>query len=213
MKPLELFNIAWERANHLSGIYQYLNRTATNVLKCDELLRSEWAARVSALDMYVHELISQEMLEIYIGNRPKTDAYKKFSISMNWFEILNASPSSTHSASYFDFVVREQLGRITYQFPDDIADGIRLISKKELWNEVANFIIGGNPAQSVKITEAKSIKTKLRMIVDRRNKIVHEADIKKAQPRELEEISQSDLIEVKQHIERIVRAIDHIVKI
>lgn len=212
MKALDLFEIAWERANHLSGMYSYLNVAATNVLKCDEILRAEWAARVSALDLYVHEIIAQEMLEIYVGNRPQTDSYKKFSISMSWFQTLNSAASSIQSTSHFDFIVREQLSRLTYQYPDDIADGIRLISRKELWNEIASEIYGKNINQSQKVILAKSIKSKLQFIVHRRNKIVHEADIQKIQPRQLQSISSNDLIDVKDHIQKIVYAIDSVIK-
>ena len=39
---------------------------------------------------------------------------------------------SCNATAAFDLYVREQLGRITYQAVDDIADGIRLISTIEL---------------------------------------------------------------------------------
>jgi hypothetical protein len=55
----------------------------------------------------------------------------------------------------------------SYQQPDKIADGIRNISDKKLWDEVATKM--NKPAQE--------IKQQLTSIVDRRNKIAHEADI------------------------------------
>lgn len=63
--------------------------------------------------------------------------------------------------------IRERLGYQSFQQPDKIADAIRLISDKKLWDEVANNI--GKPI--------RDIKQQLSLIVDRRNKIAHEADI------------------------------------
>ncbi len=54
-----------------------------------------------------------------------------------------------------------------FQQADKIADAIRYISGKKLWDEVA---IQMNKS-------AKDIKQQLNSIVDRRNKIAHEADI------------------------------------
>ena len=55
----------------------------------------------------------------------------------------------------------------TFKQPDSIADAIRLISDKKLWLEVAS-IMGRTD---------KEIKQELKIIIDRRNKIAHEADI------------------------------------
>jgi hypothetical protein len=53
------------------------------------------------------------------------------------------------------------------QQADKIADAIRYISDKKLWDEV-----------SIQMNKsAKDIKQQLNLIVDRRNKIAHEADI------------------------------------
>jgi hypothetical protein len=55
----------------------------------------------------------------------------------------------------------------SFQHPDAIADAIRFVSAKKLWEEVGKNL--GRPPQEVK--------QQLRSIVDRRNKIAHEADI------------------------------------
>ena len=69
--------------------------------------------------------------------------------------------------SWLEYEVRERLGYQSFQQPDKIADAIRLISDKRLWDEVA-----------IKLgSSAKEVKQQLSVIVDRRNKIAHEADI------------------------------------
>lgn len=96
----------------------------------------------------------------------------------------------------------------TYQSPDSIAAGIRMVSTVELWNGVANHL-GAQPADM--INKAKGIKGQLAMIVDRRNKIAHEGDMQPSVPRIPWPISQSDLQTVSGFIFGVVEAIDAIV--
>ena len=63
--------------------------------------------------------------------------------------------------------IRERLGYQSFQQPKKIAEAIRYISDKNLWDEVANKIS----------RRPEDIKQQLNSIVDRRNKIAHEADI------------------------------------
>lgn len=72
-----------------------------------------------------------------------------------------------NSASWLENEVRERLSYQSFQQPEKIADAIRFISDKKLWEEVA-----------VKLNKpAKDVKQQIQAIVDRRNKIAHEADI------------------------------------
>jgi hypothetical protein len=72
-----------------------------------------------------------------------------------------------NNASWLEDEVRERLSYQSFQQPEKIADAIRLISDKKLWEEVAQTL--GR--------SAKEVKQQLSAIVDRRNKIAHEADI------------------------------------
>ena len=72
-----------------------------------------------------------------------------------------------NNASWLESEIRERLGYLSFQQADKIADAIRYISDKKLWDEVA-----------IQMTKpSKDIKQQLNSIVDRRNKIAHEADI------------------------------------
>jgi hypothetical protein len=63
--------------------------------------------------------------------------------------------------------IRQRLGYQSFQHPDKIAEAIRFISNKPLWQDVGKS--WGRPHQE--------IKKQLSLIVERRNKIAHEADI------------------------------------
>jgi uncharacterized phage protein gp47/JayE len=206
--PIAHFNELWKRCASLSAVHAYLANHTAAALNLDELLRAEWVARVSALDLYVHELVAQRMLAIFEGTIEPTPAYLKFQISNETLRRISSATTLSQAGSAFDLEVRTQLSTITYQNPDNIADGIRLISQIELWNEIA-MSLGATPG--TKISNAKALRKDLSIIVERRNKIAHEGDLQPPAPRQPWSISQSDLQLVAQKIEAIVGAMDAVV--
>ena len=179
----------------------------TGILSVDEILRSEWVARVSALDLYVHELAAQRMLEIFEGLRQKTPAFEQLKIPYETMNRIRSAPSAVAASAAFDLEVRNHLSRKTFQYPDDIADAIRLFSSIELWNEVA---VNMGASLATKHNAAKQLKKDLSLIINRRNKIAHEGDLQPTQPRQPWAIDASELAFVKQTIEDIVGAFEAI---
>ncbi|AWY68333.1 hypothetical protein A8H36_25715 [Burkholderia thailandensis] len=184
----------------------YLAANSVGALRPDELLRAEWVARVSALDLYVHELVAQRMLAVFDGSLPKTPAYNAFMLTSETTDRIRHAATPIVASAAFDLEIRRQLGFLSYQYPDKIADGIRMCSSAELWNDVA---VHQGATQQNKVAQAKQIKRQLTSIVDRRNKIAHEGDL---QPRALPispwPISQGDLTVVSSFIEKLVKSID-----
>ena len=205
MSAIAIFDSAWVRCDHLGAIHAFLAANTTAALQPDEILRAEWAARVSALDLYVHEVIAHKSIEILSKIRPINTRFSQLQIDASSLLLLQSSPAYL---SQMDLQIRGKLERRTFQHPDEIAEGIRFISDVELWNEVA--MIDGATAASKNI-RAKSIKYQLAAIVQRRNKIVHEADLQPTMPRTLWPISTADLKTVRDFVEKTVRAIDAVV--
>jgi RiboL-PSP-HEPN len=209
MKPLDYFNEAWGRCEHLTTLHDYLDKRLTSALSLDEMLRAEWVSRVSALDLYIHELVLQNMMDIYYGKRPSTPSYLKFRVSMETLSRMNASSTPTDAGSAFELEIRTSLARVTYQDPDTIADGIRLISTVDLWAQLAIAIKGATAATKIKFS--KEIKRDLSLIVSRRNKIAHEGDLQSTSPRLPWAINRDNLNSVATTIKNIVYAIDDII--
>ena len=152
MTPLAQFEAVWSRCAHLATLHAYLEKKCLSIMQPDELLRAEWVARVSALDLYIHELVAQAMLAIFEGRRPASPAYLRFQVSTETLNRIRAAATTSEASAAFDLYVRTYLSRITYQAPDDIADGVRLCSEIELWNEVALKL---GATQATKADEAK----------------------------------------------------------
>lgn len=208
MLPFEYFNKAWNDCDTLSALHAHLDSSVSKVLPLEVLLRSEWVARLGALDTFIHEVIAQSMLEIFKGNRPKSKGYLSFKITNESVDRINQCQYQYEKENTFDLEIRTGISHLTYQHPDKIADGLRLCSDIELWNEVA-LLQGADEKNKSK--EAKNIKRSLSLIVERRNQIAHESDLQTGIiPREYRQIDKSDLVTVKNTVENIVTSINKI---
>ena len=152
------FRISISRVRDLIAVHNSVKVISTSALDLSDILRAALVLSVSALDYYVHEVVRLGMLEIYNGSRSEPPAFSSFQVSLGSTRSLN---------NLLEDEIRQRHSYKSFQQPDKIADAIRLISDKKLREEVG----------SVMNRPAKDIKQELSIIVDRRNKIAHEADI------------------------------------
>lgn len=210
---LDQFRISISRVRDLIALHNSLNAQSTTAVDLSDMLRSALVLGVSALDYYVHEVVTLGMLEIQRGQRlepapgrnSSQSSFSRFQVSLGgarqdrltaldiaaWLEndiaqtqgpgflqqyytvsallpaIATSIQNQLNNTTWLEDEIRERLGYQSFQKPDNIADAIRLISDKTLWQEVAT--------QMGKKKE--DIKQQLTAIVDRRNQIAHEADI------------------------------------
>lgn len=157
------------RARELGAVAAAVQAITTIAIDVSDMWRAQIVLAVSALDHFVHELTRLGMLEIAEGRRPRTEAYSRFPVPVSAVE---AAISGIPYESWLGETVRDKHSWLSFQQPDKIADAIRLISPVELWNDVGSDM--GIPAADVK--------TSLKVIADRRNKIAHEADMDPANP-------------------------------
>jgi hypothetical protein len=206
MTSLQLFRDVWLRADMLTEMHTSIRAQGT-ALELDEILRAEWVARVSALDLYVHELVAQRMLRIQRSELPATPAFNKARVSAETASRM-AAGSSTEASAAFDLDIRTQHSLLTFQSPDKIADAIRLTSNVELWNAIA---LRQGASTSEAKDKAKALKAKLSLIVERRNKIAHEGDLLPGLPRQPWAISEADVRDVRDFLLSVVESIDGVV--
>jgi hypothetical protein len=165
---IDLFRISIARVRALIAVHNSLKAQASSVLDLSDMLRAALVLAVSALDYYIHEVVRIGMLEIHRGQRPEPPAFSRFQISLGSARTgINAGQNID---SWLEDEIRQRHSYKSFQQPNAIADAIRLICDKKLWEEVSTNM--GRVAQ-----DAEDIKNQLSLIVDRRNKIAHEADI------------------------------------
>ena len=158
-------NIASVR--ELATLHDYLCANLKSPMTFDDLLRFQIVYSVSALDKLLHDIIRIGMVQIFIGTRPATSKYLAERISMSAYVNLS-SATIPPKEYYFEQEINSKLGIVAYQSPDNIADGLSYIwNEKHKWQKIA-------AAMAIKEEQAR---TQLKLIVDRRNKIAHEADV------------------------------------
>jgi hypothetical protein len=185
------------RARDLRALFLNLKVSTAGTLDLTDILRASIVSAVSAFDTFIHEIARIGMVEIFQKARPQTDAFSRFSISMESVLLVVATPTDT---KWLEDEIRKQHSWLSFQQPDKVADAIRLFCAKELWKEVGNHL-GIDP---------KSAKTRLALIVDRRNKIAHEADMDPTSPGSrwpIDELLVQDAIDT---LEQIGNAIFHV---
>jgi len=153
---------------NLQAIYEAFSSRTTTALDLSDLLRAQIVMCVSALDHYIHEVTQIGIIEIFESKRPSTDAFGKFTVSLDG--ALQGIKSK--NSDWLDSEIRKRHGFLSFQHPDKIADAIRLIKDIKLWQDVGTKM-GMKP---------EDIKRQLQLIIERRNKIAHEADIDPTYP-------------------------------
>ena len=187
-----------DRVRSLGGLYTALSQLTTSAVDATDILRAQIVLAVSALDHYIHELTRLGMLEIFDGVRPTTSAFGRFQITI---DAAMAGLSGNSGNNWFESVIREKHGFLAFQTPDKVSDAIRLFSNCDLWTEVS-MKLGSSP---------QDVKTQLRLIVERRNKIAHEADLDPSYPGIRWPISSADAGSTVQFINDICESIHSVI--
>lgn len=183
----------------MGALAKAIETLTTQAIDLSDLLRSQLVLAISGLDQLIHEIVRLGMIDAAKGLRPKTDAYYRFQLPLTAVEsAINGSEQDVWIGEF----VRERHSWQSFQDPDKIAEAIRLISPVKLW-EVVGKELGLSPQDA---------KTQLKLTVDRRNKIAHEADMDPTNPGFRWPISASLVKDAVDFIERVAEAIFKVVK-
>jgi hypothetical protein len=167
LNSLSVFEENIKRAREIGPLYDYLVGKMPPAMDFDDLLRSQVVYSVSAFDKLIHDVVRIGMIGIFTGIRAKTPKYLSESIPLATYNEMLAATIPPKEFIFTQFVVNK-LKTISYQDPKNVADGLSYIwIEDHKWQRIA-LAMG---------LDEHSVKTKLRLIIDRRNYIVHEADI------------------------------------
>lgn len=155
------------QADQLGVLYEHLRSTVAIPDQFDDLLRSQIVYAVSAFDKLVHDLIRIGMVKIFENQRPSTGKYLSETVAIQHLPTLAAGVVPPPPVR-FEEIVREKLSKLSFQDPAKIADGLSYIwNENQKWQQIA---LGLGMSD-------EDAKRKQRLIVTRRNAIVHEADL------------------------------------
>lgn len=186
-------NLAYVR--NLVALSRSLDASTTPALDVSDILRAAIVMAVSALDHYVHQRAPEGMLDAHRGSVPPTDAFLRFPVTLERLREALADPTKD---DWLSQAITDRHGYLAFQKPDSIADALRHVSDISLWPTVSADL--GR--------DVRDVKTTLMLIVDRRNKIAHEADADPTLSGARWPISDQLVIEAIDFIEHMVASID-----
>lgn len=200
-EAIDQFRANLARVRNFGSIVEELLAQTTSVDDLTDVLRAELVLAVSALDHYIHEVVRIGMLESYRGSRPRTSQFRRFQVSLG--SALDAvSVADALNDNWINEEIRSRHGFRSFQTPDHIAAAIRLISGVILWSEVAVRMR----------TSPEEIRETLIGIVDRRNKIAHEADMSPLLSQGRTPIDREMVTEAVDFLERVAETIHTVIR-
>ncbi len=186
-----------QRVRSLVVFHDTMVGQLTSAVDLSDILRAGHVLSVSALDSFVHNLVRTALMEIYDGRRADVPGYTRLRVNLGNF-VGHGAISSARSNIEGD--IREQHGYLAFQHPDRIADAVRCVSDVKLWDEVGALL--GKPP--------KEVKQRLILVVERRNKIAHEADVDPTYGTRWP-IRSNEVLGVIEFIDQVAGAIDNII--
>ncbi|MDQ8015281.1 MAG: HEPN domain-containing protein [Flavobacterium nitrogenifigens] len=163
------FDDAVLRVRNLDSLYIHLTATlhypATDV---SDILRSEVVYVISAFDKFMHDIVKQGMIDIFLGLRATTPAYKNFTINLSQLDAITNATSIPSPVDVFERIIIQNHSHLSFQDPEKLNPALSLIwAENHKWFKIATCM---------RMSES-DVKVELKNIVMRRNQIVHEGDL------------------------------------
>ena len=153
------------RVNHIyDHLVHQVNLPSADL--CD-LLRIQLVNAVSAFDWLMHEYVHAGIMKQLMGDVPMTPKVKVFSIDADTYSQL-ATLDAIEKYKILSVRVYSVLRTMSFQSPEKIKDGLSYI-----WEEPHKWQL---LSQECGLSE-EDLTEKVKLYVERRNQIVHEADV------------------------------------
>jgi hypothetical protein len=195
---LDHFETNMRYSRDVVDLSRALDSATAPVVDVSDFLRAAIVLSVSALDHFVHERVRMGMADAFGGLPAGTDALERFRVPLANVRRGLADPSDL---TWLEAAIRTEHSFLAFQRPGKIAAAVRLISPVELWNSVGRRM-GEDP---------RTVRATLDVIIDRRNKIAHEADIDPAFPPTRWPISFALIDDAIAFLDTVVHVIDDVV--
>ncbi|CAM3035012.1 hypothetical protein SAXI111661_15325 [Saccharomonospora xinjiangensis] len=164
-----------------------------------DLYRSAWVMAVGALDHWVFEEVHHRALHLLLQpTKDKPSRLAKLELPLSLFDRVYHDGASLRDE--FDRFLRETFRYRSFQSPDKIAEAFGHVFKgSRFWHAVAQQM----RAETGGTVTADSIRERLSHIVQRRNQIVHQADLDPAKPGQRAAIKAEEARSVVTYLENL----------
>lgn len=168
IKAIQLFRKNRSRILELGFIYDWwAEQTPALQKQFDEILRAQIVLTVSAFDTFVHDCVRIGMVRQFTKSGNLSKSLKKYAIPFEDFQIINNLSTFPDKVMYLDGVIKKINSKYSYQSPANVEYALGLLGVSNIWTKVSSMMR----------IPANDVKAELANIVNRRNKIAHEADM------------------------------------
>ncbi len=192
---LALFTQNTARARDLVGLGQSIGNMTHGLVDATDLYRYGLVQAVAALDGYVHGVVLDRAVDVVLGRLPPGATSTRVGLEIGAVQQILAAASPADQELAARTHVAQQLARETFQRPDDVSRALAMVGVSRVWSAA----FPSDPAAS---------KTRLSLVVDRRNRIVHSCDIDPSSPGSVTPLSDTDALSAIDTIETTVLALD-----
>ncbi len=192
----DIFNNNIESVLIIDSIFKYMQSQIT-AFDITELLRAEFVLIVSALDYYIHGIVREGLID-QLSNTVSCNG-NTLCIPFSTVKALLSVDSEEEQKRILSEQIKTITSKDSYQAPRAIEKALGMIDVQKIWTKISD--ISGKPAIDIRNT--------LSIVINRRNKIAHEADID-FMTGEKTEITQEDISECLDFVKEFVNAVDQI---
>lgn len=198
-------NLAYARKMVDAG--RYLAPFQPGTVDVDDFYRAAWVQAVAAIDHWFHEELFCRVAELAAKDSPEMPLQlRNYEIPLHRVEAVQRGDVTL--AEVVVEHVKERWGNASLQNPRAISDVLRLVTEKNIWQGAAaqiNTWQGGRTAYT-----DKTLKAQFMSITTRRNKIAHDADLVAGDLKQRRPITEPDVTDAINWIDRIALAMAHV---
>jgi hypothetical protein len=195
-------NIEYARKMIVAG--RSLAAFQSPVFDITDFYRAAWVQAVSAIDHWFHEELYRRVAELAGSDSPGMP-YQLTKFELPLEKVEEVRRGTTTLADAVSEHVKAKWGNAALQNPRKISEALKLVTEEDIWAKAAVQLNQWNHDRTS--LNAQSLKQQYIFITDRRNRIAHDADLLDGDLKRRREISDADVTDAIDWIERIARAI------
>lgn len=197
-EPINSFKESVESIKNLHALHKHLC-SLLPAMDLSEILRAEIVLTVSAFDCFIHDIVRKGVMDIFNTNRDKNPKYDNLCIPISTVKQMLQADNDLDRNELLEISVKKILSKESYQSPSSIENALQLISIKKIWSSIKDEMH----------MSSEDITKKLGIIINRRNKIAHESDIKNHIDTTKNEIEREDVDDIIDFISTLVECINN----
>ena len=181
------------RSRDLIGLGQSIGAMTHGLVNSGDIYRSSIVQAISALDYYIHGVVLDRSTDILFG-RCVAGSATKVGLPLKAVSQIFNTPDQVEAELIARSHIAQRLALETFQNPEDIGTALAMVGVSRIW--------------STAFVDAHGTKMALGLVVQRRNRIVHQCDGDPLTPGSVMPLSDRDALDSIAVVESIICAIN-----